>query len=812
MNDDSPHFQSMGDQPTAAYDAIDGIAPEIAAEQKSVALNPGDIVSDRFQVVDQLGFGGMGAVYRVKDLRMNEERAFKVMLPSLLQSEKAQSRFLEEIKISQRLSHDRIVRVHDLTIDKKRGIQFFTMELVEGTTLGRKMFDEGGKLPLDDALHIMDQLCEALAYAHQYTIHRDLKPQNIMVQPDGNIKVLDFGLAKLMSPGRMNKSSMALGTAYYQSPEQSVHLTELDQRADIYSLGIILYQMLTGEVPVGRFKTPNEIDPSIPLHVSEATILCLEPRPDDRYSEVSQFARALHTPLGKSTTKSPSGLVAVAALLVVLIGAGGWWFARGASTTPDEVSDVPPLTTTPESIAPGVEEVVADVPEEISVSAMTAANALEAKEGAEAARTAAQAAKGEELAAKAFTDAKATFAEGENYSDQKNFDKAVEAFTTAGLAFAAVETKSKTVQIEMANLENAQKANLAAKTAAENAEAKEYAPVLYAQAETDEKAAGDLQDRAQKMLAYNRSTTTYHNAVAKARTAKAAAVQAEAMQSEEESAAAAEAKRIREAALKKEAEMEAAAKAETDALNMAIKDMDRAKTAAINADAERLAAFLFNEAGAAEAKASTLDNHSAQTAQYLATREAYVLAMNEAQAQTRKMAAEKAKKTAVADSAAALTLQSMQAAQAAAKSARTNAQTAGVTRYASTERANADATMARADAATKDPAMAKQLYDEAATQYKNALSVAATQSSDAKSGVDAARAKASVLREDIGIREKRAAKREVTSGDSAWDAAEAAGTNYAKAKEEYERAAQFYDEAISIAKKTINRVGPVPNR
>jgi len=136
MRDEKHKYDSMGETPTAAFDALEEISPDIAAEQKSVALNPGDTVADRFEVIDQLGFGGMGAVYRVKDLRMNTERALKVMLPSLLNSEKAKSRFLEEIRISQELSNDGIVRVHDLMDDTARGIQFFTMELIKGTESG----------------------------------------------------------------------------------------------------------------------------------------------------------------------------------------------------------------------------------------------------------------------------------------------------------------------------------------------------------------------------------------------------------------------------------------------------------------------------------------------------------------------------------------------------------------------------------------------------------------------------------------------------------------------------------------------------
>lgn len=314
MSDDSNEFQSIGDQPTAAYDAIEDVSPELAAEQRSVALKPGEILNQRFEILSQLGFGGMGAVYKVRDRDLNEDRALKVMLPSLLKSDKARERFLEEIKISQKLSHDGIVRVHDLVQDRDRGVQFFTMELVGGTTLGRKMAEAGGKLPVNEAVGIMNQLCDALAYAHKLTIHRDLKPQNIMVQTDGAVKILDFGLAKLMSPGRLNKSSMALGTAYYQSPEQSVHLTELDQRADIYSLGVILYQMLTGEIPVGMIAPASQLNPKVPKHIDAIIAKCLSPKADGRYNSVEEMRAAF-----RETKKVDNGKSK--AFVPVLIGA-----------------------------------------------------------------------------------------------------------------------------------------------------------------------------------------------------------------------------------------------------------------------------------------------------------------------------------------------------------------------------------------------------------------------------------------------------------------------------------------------------------
>jgi len=359
-----PGIVSRGESPTRVDDVFgqflgpnQELPPELLSEQKAVLLRMGDLVADRFEVVAILGFGGMGAVYRVRDRHLDGDKALKVMLPSLFKSETARQRFLDEVAISQKLSHEGIVRVHDLGVDQKRKFYFFTMEFVEGNTLHRVLQERGGKLTVQKAQDITHQLCDALEYAHRYTIHRDLKPQNVMVQPDGRIKILDFGLAKLMSPGRLTKSSMALGTAYYQAPEQSIHLTELDQRADIYSIGVMLYQMLTGEIPVGRFKIPSAITRGIPQTVDEAVLKCLEPKPEERPATVAELREALH---GACASPSWSGrrivpLVLVVATLLAVVGSI-YWLMRGPGPTSVPGEPGPsPMTQAPETTTPAQE-------------------------------------------------------------------------------------------------------------------------------------------------------------------------------------------------------------------------------------------------------------------------------------------------------------------------------------------------------------------------------------------------------------------------------------------------------------------------
>jgi len=276
-----PKGRSVGDLPT---DFVEG--------QLSVHFEPGHVIAGRFEIIEQLGFGGMGAVYKVKDRLMpGEAKALKVMLPVLVHVESLRQRFVAEVQAAQRLSHPNIVRVHDIGEDQEQ--QFFTMEFVEGKTLRGWLNERGGRLPMGEALQIVDQICAGLEEAHRSTIHRDLKPQNIMILPGGTVKILDFGLAKLMTPGRMTRSSMALGTAYYQAPEQAMDSANVDTRADIYSLGIIVYEMLTGKIPMARARAASQLNPDVPEALDVVIDKMLQMEPDDRPPSVAEVRRLL---------------------------------------------------------------------------------------------------------------------------------------------------------------------------------------------------------------------------------------------------------------------------------------------------------------------------------------------------------------------------------------------------------------------------------------------------------------------------------------------------------------------------------------
>lgn len=270
---------------------------DLQAVHQAPMYAPGTLINERFQLVKQLGAGGMGAVYLANDLRLNDQKALKMMLPALLSSKEAQNRFILEIKALQRLAHPGIVRVFDYGRDSRTGSCFFSMEYVEGTTLSDLLKRRGGRLTVEETVDIVHQLLEVLTYAHNDLVHRDLKPLNIMLRPNGRILVLDFGLAKMMSPGQLTQSSMVLGTVYYQSPEQSIRPGEVDKRSDLYSVGVIMYQLLTGEVPVGHIHPPSKLNKAVTRPLDAVIMRCLESQREDRYQTAGELAEALRRAL-----------------------------------------------------------------------------------------------------------------------------------------------------------------------------------------------------------------------------------------------------------------------------------------------------------------------------------------------------------------------------------------------------------------------------------------------------------------------------------------------------------------------------------
>ncbi|WP_226661447.1 serine/threonine-protein kinase [Microbulbifer aggregans] len=293
--------------------------------QVQIDLQPGTILAGRYEIKEQIGLGGMGAVFRAHDANRDEDIAIKVLLPALIRNERARERFLDEARLSSKLSHPNIVNVFDV----QQGGDFFfiTMELLEGQTLrdmmenrqlARQQFSEA------EAVEILAQVCAALAYAHQYTVHRDIKPENIFFTEDGNYKLMDFGIARLMSTSQRTQTGAAMGTAYYMAPEQLKGTKNVDGRADQYALAVMAYELLSGEVPAGMIKPLKTHRKDISGRLNKAVTRALDTDPQQRFADIAAFAAAL-TGGGKGIAMPAlpwKGVGIAAAALVAIVGVG----------------------------------------------------------------------------------------------------------------------------------------------------------------------------------------------------------------------------------------------------------------------------------------------------------------------------------------------------------------------------------------------------------------------------------------------------------------------------------------------------------
>ena len=246
-------------------------------------------VGTQYLVDAEIGRGGMAVVYRARDLRLNRRVAIKVLPPELAFNADVRERFLREAQTSAQLAHPGIVPIY--MVDEAEGLVFFVMALVDGETLGERLLRER-RLPVEQVRRILTDVADALAYAHANgVVHRDIKPDNIMLdRATGRAVVTDFGIARAAAgDSRLTVTGVAIGTPAYMSPEQALGERELDGRSDIYSLGIIGYQMLAGEPPFKASNTPA----MLVKHVSEAPRPLEQLRPDAPRDLVNAIARAL---------------------------------------------------------------------------------------------------------------------------------------------------------------------------------------------------------------------------------------------------------------------------------------------------------------------------------------------------------------------------------------------------------------------------------------------------------------------------------------------------------------------------------------
>ena len=258
------------------------------------------------EILEVIGQGGMGVVYKVRQKELDRLAALKILPPGIGGDPAFAERFAREAKALARLNHPGIVTIYDF--GRADGLFYFLMEYVDGVSLGRLM--RAGRMSPREALAIVPQLCDALQYAHdQGIVHRDIKPENILLDRQGRVKVADFGLAKLLgaenelaapggpapalSPG-LTGAGKVMGTPQYMAPEQAEHPADVDHRADIYALGVVFYQMLTGELP-GRRLDPPSRKVQIDVRLDEVVLRALEKQPDRRYQQVSQVKTAVET-------------------------------------------------------------------------------------------------------------------------------------------------------------------------------------------------------------------------------------------------------------------------------------------------------------------------------------------------------------------------------------------------------------------------------------------------------------------------------------------------------------------------------------
>jgi serine/threonine protein kinase/tetratricopeptide (TPR) repeat protein len=270
----------------------------------------GDVLAGRYEILQLLGEGGMGAVYKAQDRELDRPVALKLIRPELASSSSMLARFKQELLLSRQVTHKNVIRIYDL--GDADGAKFITMEFVEGRDL-RSLIQEKKTFSPAEAVEIMQQVCQALEAAHSVgVIHRDLKPQNIMREDSGRILVMDFGLARTMQGDGMTQVGALVGTMEYMSPEQALG-KQLDQRSDLFTTGLILYELLTGKMPFHadsalaslikrtqeRAIPVSDHDANIPGALSGIVSKCLETDPNLRYQTATEMLRDLDSWQGK---------------------------------------------------------------------------------------------------------------------------------------------------------------------------------------------------------------------------------------------------------------------------------------------------------------------------------------------------------------------------------------------------------------------------------------------------------------------------------------------------------------------------------
>lgn len=244
------------------------------------------------EILELVGQGGMGVVYRARQRDLDRIVALKILRPDFGHDSSFAERFMREGRALAQLDHPNIITVHH--IGHRDDVYFLIMEYVDGADL--RHLQRAAKLSPDETLALVPPICEALQYAHEKGIvHRDIKPENILLTQTGRVKIADFGLAKLADAdfsSSLTGTHQVMGTPHYMAPEQYERPQEVDHRADIYSLGVVIYELLTGELPLGRFSLPSDT-PNVDVNLDDVVMRSLEKKPDRRFQRASEFQAAI---------------------------------------------------------------------------------------------------------------------------------------------------------------------------------------------------------------------------------------------------------------------------------------------------------------------------------------------------------------------------------------------------------------------------------------------------------------------------------------------------------------------------------------
>ncbi len=337
-----------------------------------------------YEILGPLGKGGMGAVYKAMQPSLNRIVAIKVLPGDFARDPDAVARFHREAQTVAMLSHPNIVQIIDKGEDQ--GILYFAMEYVEGTSLDVVLRQR--RLSLQEVVQVIKQIGRGLGAAHRAgVVHRDLNPRNILVSPTLSVvKLADFGISRVESVARtlgtLTTREMTLGSLHYLAPEQAVDATAVDHRADIYSLGVVFYEALTGRMPLGKFSLPSELNKDLPSEIDPVVLKCLATEPDKRYATVGQLLEDIDKleellrfqlldelkglkrgtsmlfKKGSTSFQRNRGVLMLFGLLALaLVGAGAWMLLNPAAEAPAP-SAAPAAPATPADKAPSVDAAV----------------------------------------------------------------------------------------------------------------------------------------------------------------------------------------------------------------------------------------------------------------------------------------------------------------------------------------------------------------------------------------------------------------------------------------------------------------------